>query len=156
MELQNHVGHVSRNKIVVLMNITWKQMLCLVMLILRFYLSLSTFEARCMIMTDSHKDRLRSCYEVLVNNMSVDSVLISLVSEYILTFGECDEITKAGVRAKQVQAFINTLIRKPDHAFDKLVDALRSTQQDNLAILLTKPGKSSVLIMRYLVCCTVI
>lgn len=106
-------------------------------------------------MTDSHKERLVQCYTTLVDNMIVDGVLVHLISAHILTFREVEEITYHGVRAIQVQALLNTLIRKPDHAFDKFIEALQSTQQGHLANLLIREGKSFVLcIWRYLVCCT--
>lgn len=108
-------------------------------------------------MTDTHKKRIANCYEAFIDNMSVDGIIVRLISACILTVGEVDEIAKHRVRAKQIQTLLTTLLHKPDHAFDILVGALWSTEQGHLANLLLKEGKSSVYyIKRYLVCCTVI
>lgn len=95
-------------------------------------------------MTDFHQNQIIKFYEDLVTYMSVDGVIVRFIPSHLLTFGEVEEITKHGERAKQVEALLKTLLRKPDRAFDKLVDALRSTKQGHLANLLIGEGKHSV------------
>lgn len=106
-------------------------------------------------MTDVHKNKIIKCYAVLVENMTVDGVIVCLIPPRLLTFLEIENISAHKGRAKQAQELLNTLLRKSDCAFDELVKALLSTNQCHLSDLLLREGKCSVFTWMHFVCSNV-
>lgn len=96
------------------------------------------------LMTDVHKDAINRCYKNLVENMRVDAVVNHLRSELLLTPRDAEEITEERGISKRIEQLLNILLRKPDVAFYKLVKALHSNRQKQLANLLVREGKKCV------------
>lgn len=96
-------------------------------------------------MTDVHKDTISTCYKSLVDNLVVDDVVNHLRSSIILTPRNAEDIQQSGGISKKAETLLNILLRKPDVAFDKLVEALNSTRQTHLANLLVREGKTCIM-----------
>ncbi|XP_029650713.2 uncharacterized protein LOC115224053 [Octopus sinensis] len=89
------------------------------------------------IMSPEHKRRLNDCLVKLVENMIPDEVLNILLAKKVLTISEMDTVKSKGIRMAMNEMLISLVTCKPDKAFSVLVEALKRSEQKNLAKLLT-------------------
>lgn len=95
-------------------------------------------------MTDSHKKRINDCYQALVDNMEVEDLVNHLRSAHLLTKRYTDTINQFRGKSAKAESLLNIILRRPDVAFGKLVEALQSTSQSHLATLLLRKSRFSV------------
>jgi len=85
-------------------------------------------------MTETHEKILKTKLAVLTKTMILDDIVDELISRGILTFDEKHQIYRNDASYRQqVERFIELLMRKPDSAFDELIEGLCNTGQSHVA-----------------------
>ena len=92
-------------------------------------------------MTEKHKDTITSNYEKL-ENLNADRVMVSLVSEGIITFDDQEKIKSEKTSKEQAQALLHLLVKRQDRAFYVLTDALKKCGSPELARILEMAGRT--------------
>ena len=94
------------------------------------------------LMTQEHKQLLRSNRKKLVENMIPYDVLNELMSKKVLSSGNVTSIKEKGNINAMNEFLLEILERRPDRAFQEFVNALRSNGYHHVANLLEKRGET--------------
>ena len=100
---------------------------------LKLVISNEQFDAR-MPMTSEHRKALLLSEELLVDKMRISDDLLDKLS---LCRRRRQAIEQAATREQQVKTLIDVVSRRPDSAFDELLDALRDTNQHEVAAVIS-------------------
>ena len=90
-------------------------------------------------MTERHKNIISSKYEKLVN-LNADGVMMTLITQEIITFEDKEDINSEKTRTKKAEALLALLRRKEDRAYYALIDALKKSGSPDLARILEVAG----------------
>jgi len=90
------------------------------------------------VMTTEHREALLSSEELLVEKLSVKPELLDKLS---LCPRQRQTIERAATPEQQVKTLLNIVSRQPDSAFTQLLNALRATEQQDVATIIS--GDSS-------------
>ena len=90
-------------------------------------------------MTEKHKKIIKSNYGKLVN-LNAESVMLSLVSEDIITFEDREKINSEATTRKKAEELLALLVKRQDHAFYVLMGALQKSGSPELARILEMAG----------------
>ena len=105
--------------------------------LLRAFYTGAEMDAASPVMSDEHKQLLCKFRLILVDNMEPDDVVNHLQSRprRTLTDRHMTDIKSESGREQQVECLLDRLYRRPDYAFNNLVEALEATSQEHLAWL---------------------
>ncbi|KAK3597936.1 hypothetical protein CHS0354_042281 [Potamilus streckersoni] len=91
-------------------------------------------------MSGQHKQKLQQEHRAaLVENMIPDDIFNDLISKKVLTASDVTRIKEKNTREAINEELLDTLIRRPDRAFNVFVDSLKRTLQEHLASLIADP-----------------
>ena len=88
-------------------------------------------------MTDEHQRIVKRNLVELCKGLNVEDIFVELISEGILNEDDMERIKLQGSQKDKTLFFlVNVFLKKPDSAFDKLVQILKVTDKEHCAELL--------------------
>ena len=96
-------------------------------------------------MTGRHKDIIASNYEKL-GNLDADRVMVTLVSQSIITFDDQEKIKAEKTSTGRAEALLQLLVKRQDRGFYVLIDALEKSGSPDLATILKMAGEIVIVV----------